>query len=375
MKHSLTLSRYLAKSYLINLIAILFGLLALIYLFDTVELIRRASKSDTVPLNLVLQMGLLKLPEVGQILFPFAILFSAILTFWQLSRRSELVVMRSSGYSAWQFIMPLVLLSLFVGILQITTINPLGAILLTKYEQLENKHLNKSDNQIAIFQGGIWLRQSLDGSPVDEQDSLEKGYVILNSKKLDQQNWRFKNITALYFGENDNFEMRVDAKTATLEKGTWVFKDVQTHYKDGSNNNHALFLLPTRLTIQNIIESFSSPESMSFWELNAHIQTLEETGFDASRLRVHYQSLLAQPLFFASMILLAATVSLRPQRSGGTLILISSGIFIGFIVFFLSSYLQALGYSSQIPPALSAWSPSLICLLLGTSVIMTFEDG
>ena len=169
--------------------------------------------------------------------------------------------------------------------------------------------------------------------------------------------------------------MRVDAKTATLEKGTWVFKDVQTHYKDGSNNNHALFLLPTRLTIQNIIESFSSPESMSFWELNAHIQTLEETGFDASRLRVHYQSLLAQPLFFASMILLAATVSLRPQRSGGTLILISSGIFIGFIVFFLSSYLQALGYSSQIPPALSAWSPSLICLLLGTSVIMTFEDG
>ena len=208
MKHSLTLSRYLAKSYLINLIAILFGLLALIYLFDTVELIRRASKSDTVPLNLVLQMGLLKLPEVGQILFPFAILFSAILTFWQLSRRSELVVMRSSGYSAWQFIMPLVLLSLFVGILQITTINPLGAILLTKYEQLENKHLNKSDNQIAIFQGGIWLRQSLDGSPVDEQDSLEKGYVILNSKKLDQQNWRFKNITALYFGENDNFSDR-----------------------------------------------------------------------------------------------------------------------------------------------------------------------
>jgi lipopolysaccharide export system permease protein len=114
---------------------------------------------------------------------------------------------------------------------------------------------------------------------------------------------------------------------------------------------------------------------MSFWNLPGHIQTLESTGFETSRLRVHYHNLLSQPLFLAAMVLLAATVAMRPPRNGGTLILFAAGIFIGFLVFFMSSYLQALGYSSQIPPILSAWSPAIICFLLGLSMIIHLEDG
>jgi lipopolysaccharide export system permease protein len=75
------------------------------------------------------------------------------------------------------------------------------------------------------------------------------------------------------------------------------------------------------------------------------------------------------------MVLLAATVSMRPPRIGGTFGLIAGGVVIGFFVFFMSSYLQALGSSQQIPPVLAAWSPSLVCLLLGLSAIMTLEDG
>ena len=65
MKLSLTLSSYLTQNYLINTLAMLLGLLSIIYLFDTVELIRRASKVEGLSFILILQMGLLKLPEVG----------------------------------------------------------------------------------------------------------------------------------------------------------------------------------------------------------------------------------------------------------------------------------------------------------------------
>ena len=134
-------------------------------------------------------------------------------------------------------------------------------------------------------------------------------------------------------------------------------------------------MLPTTLTAQEIEESFSSPESMSFWKLPAYIQTLESTGFDATRLKVFYQSLLSQPLMFCAMILLAATVSMRPPRSKGTFTMIATGVFIGFIIFFASSFLQALGATQQIPVILAAWSPALISFLLGLSVIMNVEDG
>ncbi|HBR69360.1 MAG TPA: LPS export ABC transporter permease LptG, partial [Rhodospirillaceae bacterium] len=116
-------------------------------------------------------------------------------------------------------------------------------------------------------------------------------------------------------------------------------------------------------------------ETMSFWRLPGYIQTLEETGFDATRLRVYYQNLLSQPLMFVAMILLAATVSMRLPRFQGGAIMFGLGVFIGFLVFFTSSFLQALGASGQIPAMLAAWSPALICFLSGVGVMMNLEDG
>lgn len=371
---TMTLGAYLARTYVFNTLIILLGLLAVIYLFDTVELIRRASKAQDVPMTLVLQMGLLKLPEVGQILFPFAILFGAMAAFWQLNRRSELVVLRSSGFSVWQFLAPVIVVAVALGVLQMTVINPVGAILIGKYEQLEGRYLKHEENQIAIFQEGLWLRQSFDGEMMQDHGT-QKPYVILHARKIQQPEWILKNVTVFYFDAQDTFLRRVDAPLAALEPGAWIFKEPHVYNQDGSVEQLASLGLATQLSIQDIEESFSSPASMSFWQLPAHIRTLEETGFDASRLRVHYHNLLSQPLFFAAMILLAATVSMRPPRMGRAFLLISTGIFIGFFVFFMSSYLQALGASQQIPPVLAAWSPALVCLLLGLSAIINLEDG
>ena len=81
MSMTVTLGRYMARTFFVNLLVLFFAMLGVIYLFDTVELIRRASKADEVPLILVLQMGLLKLPEVGQLLFPLQFCLAPCLHF------------------------------------------------------------------------------------------------------------------------------------------------------------------------------------------------------------------------------------------------------------------------------------------------------
>jgi lipopolysaccharide export system permease protein len=373
MKITATLSRYLARTYLVNMLLLFLALLAVIYLFDTVELLRRATKRHDVPLSLVLQMGLLKLPEVSQLLLPFAILFSAMYTFWQLTRRHELVVVRAAGFSVWQFLAPVVAVALGVGVLQMTVLNPLGTLLLGKFEQLERNYLNHDDSQIAVFKEGLWLRQATEAG---SQDS-KPGYVILHAARIKQPDWTLHNVTVFFFDQTDAFQRRLDAPSATLQPGRWVFKDaiISGQGRDRSSAPAQEQVLPTRLTIADVEDSFSSPETMSFWRLPGHIRTLEETGFDASRLKVYYQNLLAQPLLFAAMVLLAATVALRPPRLRGAFAMLGTGVFIGFFVFFMSSFLQALGSSQQIPVLLAAWSPALICLLLGVSVLMNLEDG
>lgn len=368
---SSTFSQYIARVYFKNTLFLLLALMGIIYLFDTVELIRRASKVDGVSMTLVLQMGLFKLPEVVQVLFPFAVLFGAMFTFWQLNRRQELVVVRSSGFSVWQFLAPVVFTAMLIGVLQIGVLNPLGAILVGKFEQMESVHLKKQNNQIAIFKEGLWLRQNTDLGG----DLNDEGYVILHAAKIDQVDWKLKDVKALFFENDDNFVRRLDASFAGLQDGQWVFEKPVVHDYDGSSYRLPEYRMETHLTTQDVEDSFASPATMSFWNLPSYIQTLEDTGFDASALRVHYHSLLSQPLFFVSMILLAAIVSMRPPRQNGGLVLFASGVFIGFVVFFMSSFLQALGASQQIPVILAAWSPALICFMLGISAIINLEDG
>lgn len=361
-----TLSRYIAKTYIINMLFLLFILLGIIYLFDTVELIRRASKRDDIPFTLVLQMGLLKLPEVGQMLFPFAVLFSAIYTFWQMTKRYELIVVRSAGYSVWQFLSPVIAVALCFGLLHMTIINPIGALLISKFSQLESTYLEHNTSQIAFFEEGLWLRQDLN----DQNE-----YSILHSAQISQPTWTLQNVTVWKFDEDNNFLQRLDATKAQLNEGRWIFNDVILHTPGRPSIKENEFILPTKLTLQEIEDSFASPDTMSFWRLPQYIDTLEATGFDATRLKIHYQNLWAQPLFFAAMVLLAATVSMRPPRFRGAFILIIFGIAMGFTVFFLSSFLQALGTSGQIPVVLAAWSPAMICFLLGLTVLMNLEDG
>jgi lipopolysaccharide export system permease protein len=366
MKISPTLSAYLARSYLVNFLLLLGALLAIVCLFDAIEILRRAAKQDSVSLSLVFEMVFLKMPKEAQILFPFAILYSAMFSFWQLTRRYELIVVRSAGFSFWQFLAPIIGVAALIGFLQMTVISPLSSVLISKYDQMEHKYLtvrNSEDAEIALFREGLWLRQS-----------TSDGYVILHSPKIAQAGWTLQNPMVLFFTGEDSFLKRIDAQQARLEQGRWLFENVTIQESKGPLHLDT-YSLPTSLTPADVEDSFSSPASMSFWRLPAHIQTLEETGFDSSRLRVYYQGLLAQPLLFASMIFLAAAISLRPPRTGRMVFLFMAGIFLGFVVFFMSSFLQALGIAHQIPVVLAAWSPALISMLLGLTAMMNLEDG
>jgi lipopolysaccharide export system permease protein len=359
-----TLSRYLMRMYLVNFLALLAMLLGVVYLFDVIELLRRAAKMDDVPLLSILGMGLLKSPDIAGTIAPFAVLFSALYTFWQLSKRSELVIFRCSGISVWQFLLPIIVTAMALGTIMITIVNPLGSLFFSQYSAMERDYLKREQNNvIAVFDQGLWLRQQ-----------TEKGYAIIHAEAI-EPGWRLRDVVVLSFDDKDEFQERMDAPTAALKSGNWVLHQAILNIPGFAAKKSKKASIPTNLTPEDIEESFSSPRSMGFWKMPSFIATLEATGFDSTRVRIHFQSLLAQPFLYAAMILLAASVALRQQRQGQTFTFLVIGVMTGFIVFIMSNFLQVLGNSHQLPVFLAAWSPALIFLLLGSAVLLILEDG
>ena len=367
---SATLWRYVARRYLANVAGGTVLLLAVIYIFDIVELLRRAAKTEGVSFTDILGLAAFKLPEVGQAMLPFAILFAAIYTCWRLNRTNEIVVMRSAGLSAWQFLAPMVVTAAMLGVLATTAINPVSAMLLGRYEQREAAVLKTETNQITLSRTGIWLRQPAD----------KGGYALIHADSFDEAAWQLGAVTVFAFDSDDQFLERIDSPSAHLRDGYWELRDAQVHRRGsgdtpGGTTRFAVKNLATGLTPHKIEETFSAPEAVSFWEIPEYVNIMEETGFPATRLSIHFQSLLAKPLFFAALILLAATFSLRPARFGGVGLLIGLGVLSGFFIFFLESMLHAFGISQKIPVYMAAWTPALITLLIGTAALLHTEDG
>ena len=366
MRLSPTMSIYIGKQFILSFCIIFSVLLMLILLFDTIELLRRAASKPQIGFSLVIEMAVLKLPHMGQQLFPFAVLFGCMSAFWRLTRNHELVVSRAAGVSAWQFMLPVLVLAFLLGVAKITVFNPLASTMLLRFERIEAASFKGQKSFLAISESGLWLRQSngTDQSVVHAKNVSQQGNEVELSK-----------VNVFIYKGADKFSRRMDAKNAILEDGFWHMSDVWVHQPDTPSQHEDEFWLETDLTLGSIQDNFAPPETMSFWDLPAFIKALEGAGFSAIRHRLHWHSLLAAPLLMCAMVLIAATFTLRHSRRGGTIFVISGGVLTGFVLYFFSDVVFALGLSDSIPVTLAAWTPSGVATLLGLAMLLHLEDG
>lgn len=371
------LSAYVGWQYLVHVLSVLLILLGIIFLFDFIELMRRASSRPDVEIPLVAQMTLMRLPHLGMRIVPFGILFGGMACFWRLSRYQELVVARAAGASVWQIIMPTLVVSMMLGLFQTGALNPLSSFMLTRYEVLENRYFRGITNSLDISGSGIWLRQ---GSA--------EGQDVIHAKKVFQQgiDVELTDVTIYRFTPDEKFRERLDAQFAQLGEGFWYLQDVWVHSIDSGSleigetkKGYSTFLeeyfIDTDLTLRKIQDSFASPETMSFWSLPGFIGVLESSGFSALRHKLHFQSLLSVPFLLCAMVLISAAFSLRLTQRSGAGFLIVGGVTAGFLLFVFSDITRALGLSESIPVPLAAWSPAGVSILLGLALLFHLEDG
>jgi lipopolysaccharide export system permease protein len=358
------LSRYIFRQFFLYFIIVLAILSSIILLFEFIEMVRRVGGRPEATIGIAIQLTLLKSPQTIGLLLHFTVLFSAMLTFWQLTRNHELVVVRAAGISVWKFMQPVLLGGAVVGVVHISIINPLGAFLYTQFETIANHYIRRLDSVLDIAQNGLWLRQ---------HDT--SGISVIFAQRISQNGLMLFGVTIYKFDEANHYISRVDAESALLCNGYWDLHDVWIIDPPGPRYHLDQHQISSDLNFEHIKNSLSSPSRLSFWELPGFISKLESLGFSSLRYRLQYQSLIAQPLLLVSMTLFAAAFSLRMPRQGGQFLLLVVGASIGFILFIMIDILKVLGLTEKIPAALAAWTPSIISMLIGCSLVLHLEDG
>ncbi len=357
------LARYFGMRFLGLVLLVFTGLMVLVALLDYIELMRRAADLPNVSAILVAKTSLFRVPQVTERILPFCVLIGAMSCYLGLSRRLELVVARSAGMSAWQFISPALIVAFLLGVFATAVYNPISAALQERSKRLEAELFKQGSNSMRNG-GTFWANQR-----------NADGQAIINAKSSRDQGVTLSGVTVFTFDSAGHFKQRIEAVAALLEPGVWRLLDTRIYERHALPINQAEFRFKTSLTPEQVRESFATPETVPFWELPLYIKIAEHAGLVAAGYRLQFQKLLARPFLLSAMVLLAGAVSLRFFRFGGVQKMVLSGVAAGFLLYILSKVTEDLSKAELLHPAAAAWLPVLVGGLTGFIALLYQEDG
>jgi lipopolysaccharide export system permease protein len=359
--------RYVLGRNIVSTLAALAVIAAVVALVQFVDLSRTVGVRADAGIGQLFWLTLLRCPSIILVLMPFIFLFGGIAAYVGLNRSSELVAMRAAGVSAWRFILPSAGAAFVIGLLTTTLANPLAASLNARYEAERGGLLEAAT---AYAPKEVWLRQGDDRTQIVIH---AKGRATIDGVV------RLRGVSLFIYQKNakgsPEFKRRLEAEEATLLPGFWRLTNVR-EAGAGENSVHSDTLsIRSTLDAEAAMERFASPEAIAFWRLPAAIRGTELAGFSASNYRLRLLQLLAQPLLFAAMSIIAAAFSLRLARLGGLAGLAGVGVAFGFVFFFFNAFAGALAGAGVIPLGAAAWAPPLVALLSGLTLLCYTEDG
>ena len=331
------------------------------------DLVRKIVEFD-LPINIALNVLILKLPAFVVLSFPMATLLASLLTFSKLSSNSELKALRAIGISIYRVILP----SLFL------------ALVMTALTFVFNNNIVPYSNSKADFV----LKSSL-GKSI----AIEKGEDIMYSRKgniIDYDNNKVsKSLTHIFYAKDykDGFMNEVKVldlsrygytQVLTAEKAFWNSSIKKWEFINGKL---VLFSEEGDSTItkfDSYMYTFNSgpikiasiprdANDMTLAEARKSLEIYKETSNikEVRRLKVRIQEKFTLPMACIVFSLIGSSLASMPSsKTSGSQ---GFGISIILILFYyiLSFTFSSLGVKGTISSISAAWSPVFISSIIG----------
>ena len=335
-----------------------------VFMVDFTEYARRAGGIEGYTTATGLYFSAMRLPFIVMLVWPMVALFAAMAALYGLNRRSELVIARASGLSAWQFLAPICVASFAVGLFATTVINPLSAYCLEQVKVLETTFRGYDPSEANRTPDRPWLRQSTD-----------EGVTIIGAGQTANRGLLLGDAVFLRFDNEGTLYARYDARAATLSDGAWRLEQVRKISAGEQIEEIDAVTIKSGLRPEFVEERFADHLTIPVYELPRKIAVAQALGIPAYRFAMHFHSLIALPALMVAMTLIAATVSLRYSRMGQLTSMILGGIVAGFLLYVALVVFTAFGNVGFVAPVLAAWVPVLAALFFGVTFLLYTEDG
>jgi lipopolysaccharide export system permease protein len=314
----------------------------------------------------LLFLTMLQAPATILVLTPFIFLFGTLGAFVGLNRRSELIAMRAAGVSAWRFIMPAAIAAFVMGVLTLTLLNPLTSAMSAQFETSRNALM---ENYLKSAPKGCGCARATRRP----RSSFAPGRATRSTARCACAACRCSSTPCSPMASCSSRSASRPTRRGWSRASGGCRGCAWPCRAPGRSAPRPIRCRPTWTTAPRRSGS-TIPRPSPSGGCRDH-QAHRGGGLLVHPLPAALQQVLATPVLFAAMSVLAAAFSLRLMRLGGLAGLAGAGVTLGFGFFFFNELCGALGKADVLTPAMAAWTPPIVALLAGLTLLCYTEDG
>ena len=354
---------YVLRDFFVYLGIILSTFLVLVLVFTLFELLGDILRNQ-VPPGVVAEYLLNVTPYLLYNVAPLVMLLAVLVTFGLMQRSNEITAIKATGVSIYRIVTPVIIAAAVL------------ATALFFADQFYLPHTNKRQealhNQIKGKPPQTYLRP-------DRKWIFGQNNDIYYYQLFDPDRDQFGNVSVFQLDKASfTITRRIHAERAHWadNMNRWIYEQGWERSLRGSAiapEGYRTFEVSTFPEFPETPSYFKKEvlqyTEMNYEELHHYIRDLQQSGFDVVRLRVELNKKLSYPLITLIMAILAIPFSLSAGKRGavaGVAVAVSIAVFYTVV----SRLFEAMGNLSQLPPALAAWSPDLIFVLVGGYLIL-----
>ena len=318
--------------------------------FDRIDNLFKAGAS----LGTTTRYFLFKVPLLISRVFGFATLFSTLLSLGMLSKNHEVTAMRSAGLSLYRISLPLLLVSLLIGLFTFFWDDGVVPLFTRKSQYIYKVEVKKKQPQSLIGTRGIWMRG--------------KG-TFISAEFFDVKKNILQGLLIYQLGQDFSLKGLIETPRARWNGRAWKIKSGRAwkFSQDGqvTEQKWTATALPISETPEDFKVFAREAEEFSVFELKRTIQEMETKGIDTTEYKVDLQVKFALPFISPLMVLLAIPFSLGQGPRGGIALALGLTMTIGFGYWAILAFCISLGHTGALQPWVAAWSPTLILAMVG----------
>ena len=358
---SRTLTLYLAKMFIVRILAVLVMLVLVLMMLD---LLSRTGDILTPEGNgqaEILKYVGLRIPQLIARFLPYSVLLATLITLVTLNQNSEVVSMKAAGMSAHQVLAPLLLTAGLIAV------------------------VNFAFNERVVTRANATLKawEAVEYGPIPQESGvranvyLTDGQNILTASSLigKGESIELDDVTWYERAPSGIIREQIRASRARFAAPGWRLEDPVRFDVASAETTKidelvvAELLTPDRIDLQSV-----DPDGQTFFELSRTIDAFEALGRRTSEMEAKWWHRISGPLSAFLMPLLGSIAAFGLARSGQVLVRAVIGMALGFAYFVVDNAALAMGSFGGYPPFLAAWAPFLLFFLVGETVLVRTEE-